>query len=443
MTSNSPCNIIDYRSYRWNKRSAFRHSTPSTAELPFEQIQMLNETCCKRKADAAADFDGQLRAFENSARQNFIEIYKTLSPAPLPVWLEQLLVERIVPTLQRIGFEQTISKMLFEIAPSAWKLLGPANQKTIPFQPQIDREIEAIRQGFELKRAGNSGSFTQSTTVSDAFFPGSIKENKFPENLFNMLDEIATPWIILPRAFRFLKIDQCRYLPVYVKTMDAETQESCLNLFSRITVEFLGNFSLKFADRRYPANLIAKLMFYGYAALFWKTLRCPPKNLENSAAFDHFFIWLTRFARQNDILDNEETLLIDQMVKMKTRAFPALKTHSYRNGRHPDSSRFLVTLRHGRTGIAATLRYFGIDQFLKTRRTGKRFTCLSFQKELHCLLYKIRTNYHSETKHTQENIKHFISWIKAACDSEQPDFNRTQKQFVDRLLNHMQKFVNA
>jgi hypothetical protein len=131
------------------------------------------------------------------------------------------------------------------------------------------------------------------------------------------------------------------------------------------------------------------------------------------------------------------------MVKMRTRAFPALKTHSYRNGQYPDSARFLVTLRHGRPGIAATLRYFGIDQFLKTRRSGKRLTCLSFQKELHCLLYKIRTNYHSETKPTQENIQHFINWIKAACDSEQPDFNRTQKQFVDRLLNHMQKFVNS
>jgi hypothetical protein len=128
---------------------------------------------------------------------------------------------------------------------------------------------------------------------------------------------------------------------------------------------------------------------------------------------------------------------------MRTRAFPALKTHSYRNGQYPDSARFLVTLRHGRPGIAATLRYFGIDQFLKTRRSGKRLTCLSFRKELHCLLYKIRTNYHSETKPTQENIQHFINWIKAACDSEQPDFNRTQKQFVDRLLNHMQKFVNS
>jgi hypothetical protein len=443
MTASSPSNIIDYRSYRRNKRSALCLSIQSPAEPSFQQIQMLNESCCIHKADAVADFNGQLRALENSARHQFIKIYKTLSPAPLPGWLAQLLAERILPTLRRIGFEPAISKMLFEMGSSAWQSLAPANHKIIPFQPQIDCEIEAIRQGFKLKRDGNSNSFPPSTAKSAAFMSGSLQENKFPENLFNTLTEIATPWIILPRAFRFLEIDQCRYLPVYVKTMDTETQESCLNVFSRITIEFLGNFSLKFADQRYPANLIAQLIFYGYAALFWKTLRCPPKNLENSAVFDHFFIWLKRFVRQNNILSQAENSLMAQMVKMRTRAFPALKTHSYRNGQHPDSSRFLVTLRHGSPGIAATLRYFGIDQFLKTRRTGTRFTCLSFQKELHCLLYKIRTKYHSEAKPTQENIQHFINWIKAACDNEQPDFDRTQKQFVDRLLNHMQKFVNS
>jgi hypothetical protein len=34
---------------------------------------------------------------------------------------------------------------------------------------------------------------------------------------------------------------------------------------------------------------ISKMLFYGYAALFWKSLRYPPENLHNSATFDHFF----------------------------------------------------------------------------------------------------------------------------------------------------------
>ncbi|MGD8613915.1 MAG: hypothetical protein PVI93_23065, partial [Desulfobacterales bacterium] len=90
-----------------------------------------------------------------------------------------------------------------------------------------------------------------------------------------------------------------------------------------------------------------------------------------------------------------------------------------------------------------TLRHFGIDQFLKSRRTGKRFTCLTFQKELLCLLYQIRTHYHSESKCTRANIRHFINRMKTACDIVQPDFNRSQQQFVTRLFNQMQKFVNS
>jgi hypothetical protein len=151
---------------------------------------------------------------------------------------------------------------------------------------------------------------------------------------------------------------------------------------------------------------------------------------------------LSRFARQNDLLGKAEHALVDQMIKMKTVVFPAINTKSCRNSRQPDSARLLITLRHGTLGTAATLRHFGIDHFLKTRRTGKRFTCQSFQKELFCLLYQIRTHYYSESKRTRENIKHFINWMKAACDDAPPDFNRTQQQFVDRLLDHMQQFVS-
>ena len=51
------------------------------------------------------------------------------------------------------------------------------------------------------------------------------------EFYFDLLDDISTPWIILPRAFRFLKKSQCHYLPVYLKTIDRENRELCLKLF--------------------------------------------------------------------------------------------------------------------------------------------------------------------------------------------------------------------
>ncbi|MDX1708987.1 MAG: hypothetical protein R3274_10330, partial [Desulfobacterales bacterium] len=300
-----------------------------------------------------------------------------------------------------------------------------------------------VYEGLKLKTGYHSDGFAPSSTAAPGVIPGSVKDGLFPDHLFEMFNEIPISWIILPRAYRFLVKEHCRYLPVYLEILDSEKRESCLSVFSRIVVEFIGNFSFKFADKRYPAHQISKLLFYGYAALFWKTLRCPPASMENSLVFDHFFIWLKRFARQNDLAGQQEKSLINQMTKMKTRVFPALNTQSYRNRRLPDCERFLVTLRHGHRGVAAALRYFGIDQFLKTRRTGQRFTCLSLQKELHCLLYVIRTHFHSESKHTRDSIKEFIFQFKTAGDSQPPDFNRTQKQFVDRLLNHMHTFVNT
>ncbi len=443
MTASSSCKLIDYHTYRKNKRLVAYRRRQCAGQPSTRGKRAKNTPRQLFRADTNKDFDRQLQAYENSARCKCLKIYKNLSLNKLPGGLEQMLARRILPTLQRIGFETLISKMLFEIAPSAWKLMGRADRKIIPFQPLIDREIEVVRQEIKSKFDNRGGHFSPFTAEWFGFIPGSIKHGKFPEQLSKMLDEITTPWIILPRAFRFMEKEQCRYLPVYAKILDAEDHEFCLQLFSRITIEFIANFSFKYADRRHPREPLSKLLFYGYAALFWKTLRCPPVNLENSAAFNHFFTWISRFARQNDLLGKAENSLVDQMIKMKTHAFPAINTKSYRNGQQPDSSRFLVTLRHGALGTAATLRHFGIDQFLKTRRTGNRFTCLSFQKELLGLLYQIRTHYHSESSRTRENIKHFINWMKAACDGAPPDFNRTQQQFVDRLLHQMQKFVHT
>ena len=443
MTPSSSCKLIDFNTYRQYHGLTPDRSALPTDHLLLEKKRKLNKLCQFPNAGAGMDFDGHLQALENSARRKCLRICNILSLRRLPLGLARLLAQRILPTLNCIGFDRTISTILFQIAPSAWNLMGSVDESIIHFQPRIEREIESVREGVKLKTDHNIDSLLSSLPATPGVIPGSLKEGIFPEQLFDLLDNVATPWIILPRAYRFIEKDHCQYLPVYLKILNSEKRESCLKLFSRITVEFMGNFSLKFADKRYPAHQIAKLLFYGYAALFWKTLRCPPVNMENSLAFDHFFIWLERFANKNDFLGQQEKSLIDQMIRMKKWVFPTLNTQSYRNRQKPDSARFLVTLRHGHTGIAATLRYFGIDQFLKSRRTGKRFTCLSFQKALHCLLYQIRTHFNSESKPTQENIKHFISWIKLACDSEQPDFNRTQKQFVDRLLNHMQKFVNA
>ena len=264
---------------------------------------------------------------------------------------------------------------------------------------------------------------------------GTIKLNASPENLFDLLDEITTPWIILPRAFRFLKKRQCNYLPAYLKTIDRKIDESCLKLFSRIVVEFMGNYTLKFADRHHPLDRLTKLMFYGYSAQFWKTLRCPPEKLESSAAFDNFLTWICRLMRKSDFLGTEGSTSISRMIKMKSMIFPARNCSCQQISGRLDISPFIVTLRHGSMGIVTILKYFGVDQFLETRQIGDRFACQSVQEEVHSLLQIIQAKYHIESMQTKRYIKLFTEHLKSAYALTHPDFHQTEKNFLNRIVH--------
>jgi hypothetical protein len=348
----------------------------------------------------------------------------------------------LLPPLHRIGFDEPISKVLFKVAPNSWRLMGPLNKKILAFHPVITQQVEEVRRGIELKAYKKSEVFTGAASVMPQKISGAIEENSSPENLFGLLDEIATPWIILPRAFRFLKRNQCRYLLAYLKTIDRETQETSLKMFSRITTEFMGNFSLKFADKHHPPDQLTKLLFYGYSILFWKNLRCPPENLENSAVFDHFFRWICNLRNKNDFLGNEECRAIRRMIKMKTMAFPGNNFNRPQSRGKPDISHFIITLRHGYIGVATILKYFGIDQFLASRQMGDRFGCPSIQNEMHSLLKIIQGKIHSESKQTRDNIKLFIDCLRSAYSQIRSTFHPTEKKFLNRMFNNLQISLN-
>jgi hypothetical protein len=376
------------------------------------------------------------------ARRQYGLILNSLRVENRPGWFDRMLNQRIFPTLNHIGFDEPISKGLFGIAPSSWSLMGPVDDKIIAFHPRINREIEDVRQGLKLKTANGNGSLSRSTGSAYTIISGTLNKNLSPDRLFDLLDEIATPWIVLPRAFLFLKRHHCRYLPAYLTTIDRESRESFLMLFSRITVEFVANFSLKFAARCHQPDQIANLLFHGYAALFWKTLRCPPQNLENSAVFDTFLNWISRLARKNAYLGKAELRSIDRMKNMKQTAFPTITVNPSGQPDRIDGSRFMVTLRHGCLGMATVLKYFGIDQLQDTRPIGNRFQCPPIQNDLHGLLHTIRTHYHVESKRTRGTLKQFIDCLCSASEVMQPYLQRSERAFLKRKCNNIQILLN-
>ena len=403
MTSISPHKLIRFEKYPLKKGPASSRQANPVGHHPRQSKKLSDPLYPVADHSAGINFEGQLRAFENIARHEYLKISKSLSFPKLPPWFRQRLEQSILPTLNRIGFDESFGRILFAMAASSWQLLGPANEKIRVFHPGIDQEIEEIRRGLLMQA-----------------------------------NEIATPWIVLPRAFSFLKEQDGRYLPAYLKTIDRETNEHCLKLFIRIAVEFVGNYALKFANNRYPPNQLAKLLYYGFSAMLWKNLRRPPEGMENCAVFDNFLNWIKMLARKSDFLGREEMKSIDQMIEMKTTAFPTRNFAHLKNHSREDASHFVVTLRHGYLGIAAVLKYFGMDQFSETRLARDGFPGRSMLNELHGLLQAIQTSYHSESIRTQEYIKHFLCRLRSICDLMPSDCHPTAHKFLKRRFNNLQ-----
>jgi hypothetical protein len=197
MTAIRPCKMIHFENYCLNKRSPTYHSVQPAGYHPLMPKANSSKPYSVYGLGAGAEFDDQLLTLEKIARYQYSKIIESLTFKKLPRWLDQMLDHSLLPTLHRIGFDEQISKVLFKIALSSWKLMGPLNKKTVAFYPVIDQQIEEVRHGLELKASKNGNMIPCSTGELPQIISGTIKDNASPESLFDLLHEITTPWIIL------------------------------------------------------------------------------------------------------------------------------------------------------------------------------------------------------------------------------------------------------
>ena len=394
------------------------------------------------KPRSAPDIDEQLWINENVARGKFIQIKKGLGLKKLPEWLYQMLDKTVLPILQGIGYDRFVARTLFELTPFDWKFMEPVNEKVIVLYPEINHEIKEVLQGIARMDICSRGNLPHPAGRSSAMITGSIGHNPSPENLFELLDEIDTSWITLPRTLAFLERKHGRYLLQYLQTIEGQTSESCLKVFSRITTEFLGNFVLKFADGHHLPDQIEKLLFYGYSTMYWKNLRQPPPGMENSAVFEHFLNWVSRLAHRSRFLGSDDVRSVYRMMEIKSAVFPVTNINQPQDHGWNDNSRLAITLRHGPMGAAAILKYFGIDQFLEIRQTRGQSPFHSSQNHLHSLLLKIQMNYHQESKRTRRFIRQFIGHLKSAYENSQPASQRLERRFLYRMISNLHLLFN-
>ena len=235
-----------------------------------------------------------------------------------------------------------------------------------------------------------------------------INSGMAPENLQGLLDQITTPWIILPRAYNDLQKNQIYYLPIYLQFIDKNGHAACNRVFTRIVIELVANFSAKFADRRYAPVLLKNALFHAYEAMFWKNLRCPPQGFEDCRIFETVLNFLVRHAGNGHPMSAPMAKAIRRMQTARSHIFPQfLHTDHQLN-----PSRFLITLRHGAPGIGTLLRYFEHKLKMDRNAQGNQSNRMALQKATSGLIREVGKKYRQENQSTQLNVRQFFNSLR-------------------------------
>ena len=361
-------------------------------------------------------FEKYLKFEEIKAIQRFVAAVAGLQTDEISGWFERLLKSKIIPPLARIGFEESFQWSLFKIAAPAWESMGPIPDDGLWFHPEIIKNIEDVRSGI-LGRAQHRSECLPLLSQKDPAERMAMMEGCMaPENLFSILENISTSWIILPRSYRHLEAHHAAYLLGYLKYLsDASTSEFG-RILVRIVIEFLANYTIKFITHSHPETQTMEAVFYGYSAMFWRNLRNPPEGFEHSGIFENFFGWAQRFVNSDRLRFKDMTASVFRMQEAKRKVFPHFNAFGLSDCICDDTGQFLITLRHGFSGIESAMKCFGIGNPIIPNMTDGRLTYETIPMALYGLFQKIKKNYEIETSRTQESIRLFLFRLKAVYD---------------------------
>jgi hypothetical protein len=334
-------------------------------------------------------------------------------------WFRRYLEDCILPTFNRIGFDDCLTRALFTLAAPAWELAGPISQTKHWCHPNLIKEINEIRDGIFLESTRQDNTRAWLAAASHQNFLQVTKDRAQFGNLMGLLDEISTSWIILPRVYHHLKKDHCRYLPAYLRVINKETDAACSRIFIRIIIHFVANFTLKFAAKIHPKDKVKEILVSGYEAMFWKNLRCPPDGLEELSVFENSLNWIKVFQTRHNCFNGIENEMVSKMAAIQTKIFP-LKIRKYPERDGPvEDDRFLLSLRHGSRGIRALLRYFGQGHSFRKTAIGIPPQNQAELLNLQSFIQSIKNGFNAESPRTQQSILKFLAHLKSVFYDQQ------------------------
>jgi len=396
-------------------------------------------------------FEVETEIFERESREKYENAIGNMQTVVLSSRFNRLLEFRIIPTLGRIGFDEQICWALFQRTAPVWKLIGSVGADVEPLYPLFMKTISEIRQGI----LANSEKELRARRILDEMDTLSaytlMNEAMHPEQLSEQFEDITLSWVVLPRAYDLLEKKHSRYMLIYIKFLNDETESEFTKILARIIIEFVGSYALKYIDNFQHKNRLVDALFYGYATMFWKNLRNPPCGLENGLVFDSYFrlarMIHNRFASSNrDMAEAAE-----KMEKEKEKIFPTYNIFGLAHYRHNDVNRFFVALRHGTPGVESVVRFFGIGGPLLKDKTDGRLPYVTVPLTLSALFRLIKKNYCLETPKTRRCIRHFLFRLGSNyrkdhirmvfAGSEPPEVLRFVGRRVFKMVQDLSTFI--
>ena len=322
--------------------------------------------------------ESNLIRFEAAAREKCLAAIEGLPAIKVEDWFIRLLDSQIIPALIRIGFDESFARLLFQTAASGWQRLGPFPNKCTLFHPALIKNLKSVRNEM----------------ISDA---GSQSDSS---------------WITLPRVYHFLKEEHSAYLLCYLDHLAVEPESEFRRILTRIIIEFVGNYTLKYRNSIFPRCLIDSALFYGYEAMFWKNLRDPPPGFEEDLIFDHCLRWTKLLRTKCADLNDDMVQSIRQMEAYRQKVMLVEDNFPLTDNKNPDLGRLFVTLRHGRPGAEAAINFLGNWLYSSRKDSAGRSLSARLPAALHNLFYTMKIKLPVESPQVQKSLRKFLIGLR-------------------------------
>lgn len=358
------------------------------------------------------NLQNQIASLEQEARGRYNFALCKLNNEKHASWFLSLLNNNILPSLSLIGLESQLSRTLFQVARDSWQRMGPSVSDCLWIHPGLTRSIREIRKGILLKADERTRleQLFKNTKVEQEI--DLIKRSMSPKNLSSLLDDIYPSWIILPRAYSLLRENDGCCLMSYLQYAGGEKSRDFRKLIIRIVIEFLANYSLKFAGKNQPSQAVMDAVFYGYALMFWENLSHPPAGCEELSVYKNFLDWGKAFQRRTKSLTSMMKRTLVEMEDMEDKVFPTSYNPNLPGCTDNANHGFLIRFRHGKRGIDSVGRYFNISENGYRSSLDDRPLTPHQWRLLILLLQEIKQGYSKETKKTQQSILKFLERLK-------------------------------